>query len=182
LREKKTDTPLLVVLSRQKMNTAYIGIGSNLGDRHQNCLTALDMLQKSPGCELTGQSDLYVTEPVGVKDQEQYVNGVASISTELSAHDLLKRLLAIEQDMGRIRRKKWESRIIDLDLLLYGREMINEENLTVPHPLMHVRRFVLVPLVELEPNLTHPSLELTMSELLAQLPEDGQEIDLTEDS
>jgi 2-amino-4-hydroxy-6-hydroxymethyldihydropteridine diphosphokinase len=90
-------------------------------------------------------------------------------------------LLTIEQDMGRIRRKRWESRIIDLDLLLYGRELINEKNLTVPHPLMHVRRFVLVPLVELEPNLTHPSLGLTMSELLAQLPEDGQEVGLTED-
>jgi len=163
------------------MNTVYIGIGSNLGDRHQNCLMALDMLQKTPGCKLIGHSDWYVTEPVGVKDQERFVNGVASISAELSAHDLLGRLLAIEQDMGRVRRKRWESRIIDLDLLLYGREVIKEKHLTVPHPLMHLRRFVLVPLVELEPNLTHPSLGLTMSELLAQLPEDGQEVSLTED-
>ena len=163
------------------MNTAYIGVGSNLGDRHQNCLKALDMLQKTPGCKLIGYSDWYVTEPVGVKDQERYVNGVASISAELSARDLLGRLLAIEQDMGRVRRKRWESRIIDLDLLLYGRELLDEKHLTVPHPLMHLRRFVLVPLVELEPNLTHPSLGLTMSELLAQLPEDGQEVSLTED-
>ena len=163
------------------MNTAYIGIGSNLGDRHQNCHMALDMLQKTPGCELTGHSDWYLTEPVGVKDQEPYVNGVASISTELSAHDLLRILLAIEQDMGRVRRNRWESRTIDLDLLLYGRELINEKHLTVPHPLMHVRRFVLVPMVELEPNLTHPSLGLTMLELLARLPEDGQEVGLTED-
>lgn len=163
------------------MNTAYIGIGSNLGDRHQNCLMALDMLQKTPGCKLTAHSNWYLTEPVGVKGQEQYINGVASISTELSAHDLLRILLAIEQDMGRVRRRRWESRIIDLDLLLYGREVINEKHLTVPHPLMHVRRFVLVPLVELEPNLTHPSLGLTISELLAQLPEDGQKVGLTED-
>jgi 2-amino-4-hydroxy-6-hydroxymethyldihydropteridine diphosphokinase len=139
------------------------------------------MLQKSPGCNLTGHSNWYWTEPVGVKDQERYVNGVASLSTELSAHDLLKTLLAIEQDMGRIRRKRWESRNIDLDLLLYGREVIKEKHLTVPHPLMHERRFVLVPLVELEPNLTHPSLGLTMSELLARLPEDGQEVGLIED-
>ena len=162
------------------MDIVYIGIGSNLGDRHQNCLTALDMLQKTPGCKLTGHSDWYWTEPVGVKDQERYVNAVASISTELSAHDLLRKLLAIEQDMGRVRRKRWESRIIDLDLLLYGREVIDEKHLTVPHPLMHLRRFVLVPLVQLEPNLRHPSLGQTMSELLAKLPEDGQEVGLTE--
>ncbi len=166
---------------QSQMNRAYIGIGSNLGDRHQNCLMALDMLQKTPGCKLTGHSNWYLTEPVGVKDQDRYVNGVASISTELSAHDLLRMLLAIEQDMGRVRRKRWESRIIDLDLLLYGRKVINEKHLTVPHPLMHVRRFVLVPLVELEPNLIHPSLGLTMSELLAQLTEDDQEVGLTED-
>ena len=162
------------------MNTAYIGIGSNLGDRHQNCLTALNMLQKIPGCTMTGQSDWYLTEPVGVEGQERYVNGAVSISTELSARDLLKMLLAIEQNMGRIRRKRWESRIIDLDLLLFGREVINEKHLTVPHPLMHERRFVLVPLVQLEPNLTHPLLGLTMSELLARLPEDGQEVGLKE--
>ncbi|MBN1832900.1 MAG: 2-amino-4-hydroxy-6-hydroxymethyldihydropteridine diphosphokinase [Deltaproteobacteria bacterium] len=163
------------------MKTAYIGIGSNLGDRHQNCLTALDLLQKAPGCKLTGHSDWYWTEPVGVKDQERYVNGVASISTGLSARDLLKMLLIIEQDMGRVRRKRWESRLIDLDLLLYGRELINEKHLTIPHPLMHERRFVLVPLVQLEPNLIHPSLGLTMSELLAHLPEDGQEVGLIEE-
>jgi 2-amino-4-hydroxy-6-hydroxymethyldihydropteridine diphosphokinase len=162
------------------MNTAYIGIGSNLGDRYQNCLMALDMLQKTPGCKLTGHSNWYLTEPVGVEDQERYVNGVASITTELSPHDLLRMLLTLEQDMGRIRRKRWESRIIDLDLLLYGRELIDEKDLTVPHPLMHVRRFVLVPLVDLEPNLIHPSLGLTMSELLAQLSEEGQEVGLTE--
>ena len=165
---------------QSQMNTAYIGIGSNLGDRHSNCLTALDMLQKIPECELTGHSDWYLTEPVGVEGQEQYVNGVASVSTELSAHDLMGKLLAIEQDMGRVRRKKWEPRIIDLDLLLYGEEVISEKHLTVPHPLMHERRFVLVPLVELDPNLTHPSLGLTMSELLARLSEDGQEVGLTE--
>ena len=130
---------------------------------------------------MTGRSDWYVTAPVGVKDQERYVNGVASISTELSAHDLLKMLVAIEQDMGRVRRKRWESRIIDLDLLLYGRELISEKHLTVPHPLMHLRRFVLVPMVDLETNLTHPSLGLTMSELLSRLPGDGQEVGLTED-
>jgi 2-amino-4-hydroxy-6-hydroxymethyldihydropteridine diphosphokinase len=142
---------------------------------------AVKMLQKTSGCRLTGHSDWYVTEPVGTKHQERYINGVASISTELSAHDLLGQLLSIEQDMGRVRRERWESRIIDLDLLLYGREVINEEHLTVPHPLMHVRRFVLVPMVQLDPNLSHPSLGLTMLELLTQLPEDDQGVALTED-
>lgn len=163
------------------MNTAYIGIGSNLGDPHRNCQMAVARLRNIPECRLTGQSKWYFTEPVGVKDQDRYMNGVASISTELRPQELLRQLLAIEQDMGRIREKKWEARVIDLDLLLYGREMIHEEHLTIPHPLMHIRRFVLVPMVQLAPNLTHPSLGQTLTELLENIPEDGQEVTVTED-
>jgi 2-amino-4-hydroxy-6-hydroxymethyldihydropteridine diphosphokinase len=158
------------------MVTAYIGIGSNLGDKRNNCLKAVDMLGEIPGCELIARSDLYLTSPVGVEDQDWYVNAVASISTRISAQKLLERLLDIESRMGRIRNKKerWASRIIDLDILVFGREIIHEKNLIVPHPLMHVRRFVLEPIVDLAPDLIHPSLDVSMTELLQKLPEDEQ--------
>lgn len=164
------------------MKTAYIGIGSNLGDRRQNCLTAIEMIGQVPGCELIRYSDWYLTKPMGVKGQDWFVNGVASISTKIPPQDLLKRLLAIEQNMGRVGRKKWAARIIDLDLLLYGQDIIMAEKLTVPHPLMHLRRFVLVPMVQLEPDLIHPSLGVTMAELLEEIPENGQKVVLMEDN
>ena len=163
------------------MKTAYIGIGSNLGDKRHNCLTAIERIEQIPGCQLTGLSDWYLTKPVGVKGQDWYVNGVVSISTEIPPQALLRTLLDIETDMGRVRGERWESRIIDLDILLYGHEIISESDLTVPHPLMHLRKFVLVPLVQLDPDLIHPSLGLTMAELLRRIPNDGQEVVPLED-
>jgi 2-amino-4-hydroxy-6-hydroxymethyldihydropteridine diphosphokinase len=111
-----------------------------------------------------------------VEDQDWYVNGVISISTALPAQELLKSLLGIEAAMGRKRKEKWGPRVIDLDILLYGQSIIEEKNLTVPHPLMHLRRFVLVPLVELAPNLIHPVLEEPMVDLLQQIPESDQAV------
>ncbi len=163
------------------MTTAYIGIGSNLEDKRHNCLRAIEMIEQIPGCKLTGCSDWYLTKPVGVKGQEWYVNGVVSISTKVPPRDLMRRLLSIESDMGRVRTKRWEPRIIDLDILLYGREIIHEEDLTVPHPLMHLRKFVLVPLVQLAPDLIHPSLGVTMVELLGKIQDNGQEVFSLED-
>lgn len=158
------------------MTTAYIGIGSNLEDKHHNCLKAVEMIEQMPGCKLTGSSDWYLTKPVGVKGQEWYVNGVVSISTKVPPRDLMVKLLSIESDMGRVRTERWEPRIIDLDILLYGRKIINEEDLRVPHPLMHLRKFVLVPLVQLAPDLIHPSLGVTMAELLGEMQDNGQEV------
>jgi 2-amino-4-hydroxy-6-hydroxymethyldihydropteridine diphosphokinase len=156
------------------MKTAYIGIGSNLGDKKHNCLEAVDRIGQILGSEVIACSDWYLTKPVGVERQDWYMNGVLCLSTNLSAQNLLSKLQAIEADMGRVRKERWGSRIIDLDILLYGREIINEETLTVPHPLMHLRRFVLVPMVQLAQGLIHPSLPVTMAELLEKLPEDGQ--------
>lgn len=158
------------------MKTAHIGIGSNLGDKRDNCFKAMDRMGQVPGCKVTGHSDLYLTKPWGVEGQDWYANAVASMSTKISAQHLLENLQAIEADMGRVREEKWEARIIDLDILLFGDDVINEENLTIPHPLMHLRRFVLVPLVQLAPDLIHPSLGMTMDELLQKLPEDDQEV------
>jgi 2-amino-4-hydroxy-6-hydroxymethyldihydropteridine diphosphokinase len=163
------------------MKTVYIGIGSNLGDKRHNCLTAIENIGQIPDCQITGRSDWYLTKPVGVEGQDWYVNGVISISIEISPQALLGTLLDIEAEMGRVRGERWESRIIDLDILLYGHEIINEEDLTVPHPLMHLRKFVLVPLVQLAPDLIHPSLGVSMAELLRKIPNNGQEIVPLED-
>ena len=156
------------------MTTVYIGIGSNLGEKHKNCLRAIEMIEQIPGCKPIKQSDLYLTKPVGVEDQDWYVNGVMSLKTDLPPQDLLNHLMSIEEKMGRVRRERWESRIIDLDILFFGQQIINEKNLTVPHPRLHFRRFVLVPMTQIAPDLTHPSLGLTMAELLGKCPDDGQ--------
>lgn len=156
--------------------TAYIGIGSNLGDKINNCLEAIVQIDEISGCRVTAQSDFYRTQPVGVEGQDWYVNGVIVLSADMSAQDLLKSLLAIEVDMGRERKKKWDSRIIDLDILLFGEEVISEKGLQVPHPLMHLRRFVLVPMVSLAPDLVHPVLGKSMAELLVDSPKTAQSV------
>ena len=156
--------------------TAYIGVGSNLGNKINNCLEAVVRIDEISGCRVTAQSDFYRTQPVGVKGQDWYVNGVIVLSAEISAQDLLKGLLAIEVDMGRERKGKWDSRIIDLDILLFGEEVISEKGLQVPHPLMHSRRFVLVPMVSLAPDLVHPVLGKSMAELLVDSPEKEQSV------
>jgi 2-amino-4-hydroxy-6-hydroxymethyldihydropteridine diphosphokinase len=158
------------------MTTAYIGIGSNLGDKLDNCRKSIKMAGRISDTKVTAQSPFYRTEPVGVEGQDWYVNGVISLSTGLSAQDLLKNLLNIEQLMGRERKKKWDSRTIDLDILLYGQEVIEEEDLTIPHPLMHLRRFVLEPMVQLAPDLIHPVLGKSMAVLLEDFREQGQHV------
>ena len=140
----------------------------------KNCLEAVKEIDKLPDCKITGISKWYRTEPVGVDGQEWYVNGVVSLSIRLSARDLMRSLLAIEAGMGRVRKDKWESRIIDLDILLYADEVIHEEDLSVPHPLMSKRRFVMAPMTELAPDLKHPVLHRRMIELLQEIPNGEQ--------
>ena len=154
----------------------YIGVGSNLGDKIANCRMAIQKVADLPGCDLAAQSGLYRTEPVDVEDQEWYVNAVIRVDTRLEAKDLLIQLMDIEASLGRVRKRKWEARIIDLDILLYGNHRIQEEGLIVPHPLMHFRRFVLVPLNQLDPRLEHPVFGKTMERLLEVCGESGQEI------
>jgi 2-amino-4-hydroxy-6-hydroxymethyldihydropteridine diphosphokinase len=156
--------------------TAYIGVGSNLGDKFQHCQEAISKIGDIPSCCVKGQSSFFKTEPVGVEDQDWFVNAVVSVSVGIPAQDLMQNLLAIETGMGRKREKKWDARPIDLDILLYGSEILKEENLIVPHPLMHERRFVLAPLVELAPHLKHPVTGETMKKLLDKLPASGQNV------
>jgi 2-amino-4-hydroxy-6-hydroxymethyldihydropteridine diphosphokinase len=149
---------------------AYIGIGSNMGDKVLNCKNAIEEMNRLPGCTVTASSSFYKTEPVGMENQDWYINCVSQLNTSLDPFQLIKALLSIEQAMGRRRKKRWESRIIDLDILLFGREIIQSPDLVIPHPLMHKRRFVLEPLAQLAPELLHPVLTITIRRLLEGLP------------
>jgi 2-amino-4-hydroxy-6-hydroxymethyldihydropteridine diphosphokinase len=156
--------------------TAYIGVGSNMGDPLNNCRKSIDMIDHIDGCQVTDTSPFYRTEPVGDTTQDWYVNGAIKVETTLEPGELLRSLMSIEADMGRVRHRKWESRIIDLDILLYGNEVIETNELVVPHPLMHQRRFVLMPMGRLDPERIHPVLKKSMAELVDDLIPEGQAV------
>lgn len=136
--------------------TAYIGLGSNLGERAANIRRALELLAQHPRIEVATVSSPIETKPVGFTDQPDFVNAVARLTTDLGAKDLLAVLLGAEDTMGRERTVRWGPRIIDLDLLLYDDETISEEGVEVPHPRMMERAFVLAPLAEIAPDLVLP--------------------------
>ena len=139
------------------MTTAYIGLGSNLGDRLGYLQAAVAALS-SRGLEPAGVSSVYESDALG-PPQPDYLNAVVSVSTSLSARELLEALKAVEAELGRQHTQRWGPREIDLDLLLYGDEMLEEDGLTIPHPEMTKRSFVLVPLLEIAPGLDLPSGE-----------------------
>jgi 2-amino-4-hydroxy-6-hydroxymethyldihydropteridine diphosphokinase len=142
---------------------AYVGVGANLGDRRATIEAAVAAL---PG--VVAVSELRETDPFGVVDQPVFLNGAVALDTELSPRELLEALLEVERSLGRERRERWGPRTIDLDLLLYGDETVDEPGLTVPHPRLHERRFALEPLHELDPELVIPgrgSVQDVLSEL-----------------
>jgi 2-amino-4-hydroxy-6-hydroxymethyldihydropteridine diphosphokinase len=156
---------------------AFIGIGTNLGDRAANYREAVQRIGALPNTRVVRQSSIYETEPVG-EIKGAFINGVIEIETELAPDALMRRLLAIERVMGRKRvrgkkpaagRAKYRPRIIDLDLLFFDNEIIDTRTLSVPHPRLQERRFVLAPMSELAPALIHPKLNASISELLAAL-------------
>jgi len=140
------------------MAIAYIGLGSNLDDPEAHVQAALDELGDIPQTRLLNKSSLYRSAPVGPQDQPDFINAVAQVETSMQADVLLGRLLEIEDRHGRHRTRHWGPRTLDLDLLLYGNMIINNENLTVPHPHIALRSFVLCPLLELEPLIEVPGL------------------------
>ena len=148
--------------------TAFVGIGSNLGDREDNLRRAVELLSVEDGVDVTAVSEIRGTEPVGPVEQGPFLNGAVRIETELGPRELLERLLAVEQRLGRVREERWGPRTIDLDLLLYGDEVVDEPGLTVPHPRLHERRFALEPLADLAPSLEIPGRG-PISTLLAEL-------------
>jgi len=156
-------------------HVAYIGLGANLGDRRANILAATDLLRQTPGVASVSLSSLYETEPVGgPPGQDAYLNAAARVETDLDASTLLAVLLDIEARLGRQRSERWGPRTIDLDLLLFGDEVIHTPGLTVPHPHMHERRFVLEPLAEIAANMIHPALRMTIQQLLGRLLGSGR--------
>ena len=139
------------------MTRAYVALGANLGDRERTLREAVDALAAEEGIEVVAVSTLRETEPVGVGEQPRFLNGAAELETTLTSRELLARLLAVEQRFGRIRSPgEHGPRTLDLDLLLYGDEVIDEPGLAVPHPRLHERSFVLEPLAELAPGLVVP--------------------------
>ena len=150
----------------------YIGVGSNLGKKKENYLEALVRIAKIPKTRIIKESSLYESQPLG-DSKEWYVNGVIEIETELKPELLLKKCKNIERAMGRKKvRKRWGARIIDLDILLYNSLIMNKKSLKIPHPEMHQRKFALIPLSELAPQVVHPVLQVTISELLVSVKDD----------
>ena len=138
------------------MNTAYLSLGSNIGDRLDMLRDAVGILMNQSDLQVTRISSVYETAPVGYTNQALFLNMVIEVQSDLSAFNILSICLETEQALGRIREFRWGPRCIDLDILLYNDESIESENLIIPHPRMHERGFVLVPLLELNPNLNHP--------------------------
>ena len=154
----------------------YIAMGSNVGQRAQTLRKALDMMRQSGDITLRRVSSFIETKPVGGPEyQEDYLNAAVEIETTLPPKDLLASLHAIETALGRDRNKqqRWAPRTCDLDILLYGHEIINTPNLTIPHPRMCERMFVLQPLAEIAPTLQHPESFKTTSEMLTELETTG---------
>jgi 2-amino-4-hydroxy-6-hydroxymethyldihydropteridine diphosphokinase len=148
--------------------TAFVGIGSNLGDRETNLRQAIELLSAEDGIDVVALSEIRETEPVGPIEQEPFLNGAVKLETSLTPRELLERLLSVESRLGRVRDERWGPRTIDLDLLLYGDLSIEEPGLTVPHPRLHERRFALEPLADLDPGLEIPG-KGSVSILLAEL-------------
>ncbi|MFC1483202.1 2-amino-4-hydroxy-6-hydroxymethyldihydropteridine diphosphokinase [Candidatus Margulisiibacteriota bacterium] len=151
------------------MNTVYIGLGSNLGEREENIKKSIDELSGDEDITLLKKSGIYETVPLGHEEQPHFLNAAVAIQTTLQPYDLLEKLKGIEQKLGRKQTVKWGPRVIDIDILLYDDEIHSDDKLTIPHPLMHERYFVLKPLADIAPEVVHPILDETIKELYEQI-------------
>ena len=158
-------------------HTAYISVGSNLGHKLDNCRAGIAALTDSAHVRLVRQSLVYQTEPVDYLDQDWFVNYVVKIRTDLGPLDLLEILQSIERSAGRVRDSvRFGPRVLDLDILLFDDLVLDDSNITIPHPRMHKRRFVLRPICDIDPDINHPVLQQSMLTLLANLSDSEQRI------
>ncbi|HZL76307.1 MAG TPA: 2-amino-4-hydroxy-6-hydroxymethyldihydropteridine diphosphokinase [Bacteroidales bacterium] len=156
------------------MKRIFLGLGTNLGDREKNLEQALDKIAEVIGI-IVSRSSVYETEPWGFQSSDQFLNMVIGVDTNLKPSGLLGRLLMIESLLGRLRDgKQYSSRIIDIDILLYGRQKVDTISLKIPHPRMHERKFVLIPLCEIAPRTVHPVFGKTMTKLLKECEDAGK--------
>jgi 2-amino-4-hydroxy-6-hydroxymethyldihydropteridine diphosphokinase len=162
-------------ITETKPVVAYIGLGANEGDPQRQLKEAMTSLAAAEEIELVKASSFYLNPPLGPPDQPWYVNAVIQVRTRLAPEELLRVLHRVERDLGRVRREHWGPRRIDLDLLLYNGVILSGPDLCLPHPEMHNRSFVLVPLAEIAPQAWHPVLEKTASELLGNLDSEDRE-------
>lgn len=151
-------------------NTAFIALGSNIGNRYDYLVEAIQLLRSYPEIQLVNYSSIYETDPVGYEDQDLFLNMVIEVQTEYSAHELLELCLKIELELGRKRDIHWGPRTIDLDILLYNQENIVSEKLIVPHPRMGERNFVMIPLLEIRPDINIPGMETSLEAWINELP------------
>jgi 2-amino-4-hydroxy-6-hydroxymethyldihydropteridine diphosphokinase len=159
-------------------NIAYIGIGSNVGDKVKNCLEAIERIVVADQNELIGRSSLYRTDPWGNENQDWFVNAAIVIRTSLDPEGLLEHLRKVEEQLQKKKEERWGPRNIDLDILFFNNEILETPALTIPHPFLHLRRFVLVPLQEICPNFIHPQLGLSITELLERSEDEKRVIAL----
>lgn len=150
----------------------FLGLGSNRGDRQTQIECAIQAISQLPSTTLAASASLYESEPVGVEEQPRFLNTALEIQTEIDPKGLLASLKGIEEELGRQQGARWGPREIDLDILLYGDRIIQDAQLEIPHPEMHHRRFVLVPLAEIAPELHHPRLNQTIRHLLQSLEDE----------
>lgn len=155
------------------MTIAYISLGSNMGDKVQSLQQAVTLLNSHEQIDVLKSSSVYDTDPVGYEDQDLFMNIVVEVKTTLSAAQLLIACQEIEQELKRVRIVRWGPRTMDLDIILFGQEVIETETLSIPHPRMHERGFVLVPLAEIAPTENHPIQNITVNQLLAQVGGEG---------
>ncbi|MDQ0273071.1 2-amino-4-hydroxy-6-hydroxymethyldihydropteridine diphosphokinase [Cytobacillus purgationiresistens] len=153
------------------MNVAYIGLGSNIGNRSENLNEAIKSLSLLEGISVVNYSSIYETDPVGYEDQDQFLNMVIQLETVMSPMQLLETCLQVEKNLGRKRLVRWGPRNIDLDILLYNHENIETEKLIIPHPRMQERAFVLIPLLEIQPDISLPEMNLPLQSTLEAIPD-----------
>ena len=152
-------------------SVAYISLGSNMGDRLGHLKDAIDELHKDKQISIKKVSSIYETDPVGYTNQGNFLNIVAKLETDYEAEQLLRKCLQVELQLGRERKIRWGPRTIDLDILLYNQDNIETDDLSVPHPRMHERAFVIIPLLEIEPNIELPAMELPLQKVLEHIPD-----------